>query len=91
MTQKLSANPSGLVQYSGRVTALVERHNGVVTVRAEHGEWDMRPHFVYGYDSMLSELSDPEAAPELFRIREKIKSWRFYDNFRTDVDSAARW
>ncbi len=71
-------------------TALVERHNGVVTVRAEHGEWDMRPHFVYPYDSMLSELSDPEAAPELFRVREKIRSWRFYDHFRTDVDSAAR-
>ncbi len=71
-------------------TALIERHNGVVTVRAEHGDWDMRPHFVYGYDSMLSELSDPEAAPEIFRIREKIRSWRFYDHFRTDVDSAAR-
>lgn len=71
-------------------TSLVERHNGVVTVRGEQGTWDIRPHLVHGYDSMLSELSDPEATPELFRIRERIRSWRFYDHFRTDADSDPR-
>jgi predicted ATPase len=40
------------------------------------------------YDSMLSEVADPEGAPEVLRVREQVRSWRFYDHFATD--SAAR-
>ena len=42
------------------------------------------------FDSMLSEFADPEAAPELFRVRDRIRSWRFYDHFRTDAGAPAR-
>ncbi|MGW0246728.1 AAA family ATPase [Nocardia goodfellowii] len=80
--------------WAGRVlrpsTTLVERHNSAVNVRAADGEWETKPHFVHNYDSMLSELADPEATPELFRVRERIRSWRFYDHFRTDAEAPAR-
>ncbi|RMI30132.1 AAA family ATPase [Nocardia stercoris] len=71
-------------------TSLVERNNGVVSVRGEHGDWKMLPHMLRSYDSMLTELSDPATTPELFRVRDMIRSWRFYDHFRTDTGAAAR-
>jgi predicted ATPase len=42
------------------------------------------------YDSMLSEVADPRQAPELMVLRERIRSWRFYDPVRTDVGAPAR-
>ena len=43
-----------------------------------------------GYDSMLSEFADPQRAPEVLGMRERIRSWRFYDYFRTDAAAPAR-
>lgn len=40
--------------------------------------------------SMLTEFADPERGPELILLRESIRSWRFYDHFRTDVDAPVR-
>jgi hypothetical protein len=34
---------------------------------------------------MLSETADPQRAPELLVLRERIRSWRFYDHLRTDA------
>jgi predicted ATPase len=42
------------------------------------------------FDSMLSELADPQAAPELLALRERVRSWRFYDHVRTDSAAPAR-
>ncbi|MCV7345073.1 AAA family ATPase [Mycolicibacterium rhodesiae] len=42
------------------------------------------------FDSMLSEVADPQAAPELLALRERVRSWRFYDHVRTDSDAPAR-
>jgi predicted ATPase len=42
------------------------------------------------FDSMLSEVADPRRTPELFSLREQIRSWRFYDHFRTDSAAPAR-
>jgi predicted ATPase len=39
---------------------------------------------------MLSELGVPEQAPEVLAIREQLRSWRFYDHFRTDSTAPAR-
>jgi predicted ATPase len=42
------------------------------------------------YESVLTEVLDPIRAPELLTVREQIRSWRFYDQFRTDIDSPVR-
>ena len=39
---------------------------------------------------MLSEFADPRQAPEVLRVREQIRSWRFYDHIRTDATAPAR-
>jgi predicted ATPase len=39
---------------------------------------------------MLTEVSDPKRAPEILAMREQIRTWRFYDHFRTDADSPIR-
>lgn len=70
-------------------TLLTDRSGRAVRVRAEDGEW--RPHsFVEPYDSMLSELADPQRAPDVLRVRETMRTWRFYDHVRTDADAPAR-
>ncbi|WP_194895844.1 AAA family ATPase [Catenulispora pinisilvae] len=71
-------------------TSLIERHNDAIRIRGADGKWAAKPTPIQQFDSMLSEFADPEAAPELFRIRERIRSWRFYDHFRTDADAPAR-
>ena len=42
------------------------------------------------FESMLAELSDAKRTPEVTRIRDTVRSWRFYDHFRADRDSPAR-
>jgi predicted ATPase len=42
------------------------------------------------FDSMFDQLADPNAAPEVFHMREIIRGWRFYDHFRTDSGAPAR-
>ncbi|MDB5977458.1 MAG: recF/RecN/SMC terminal domain protein [Nevskia sp.] len=69
---------------------LVDRHNSVVRVRGEDGEWDTVSEHLPSYDSMLAQLADPQRAPEVLMLREQIRSWRFYDHFRTDADAPAR-
>ena len=42
------------------------------------------------YASMLTEYADPQNAPEMILLRDTIRTWRFYDHFRTDSDAPAR-
>lgn len=42
------------------------------------------------WESMLTELADPQRAPELMRVRRLIRGWRFYDGFRADASAPAR-
>src|SRR5690349_2593654 len=69
---------------------LVERRNWVVRNRTADGEWDVLSHDLSTFDSMMSQFADPRNAPEMFSLREQIRSWRFYDHFRTDADAPAR-
>jgi predicted ATPase len=68
---------------------LCERDNGIVRVRGEHRKWS-EPSQIRPYDSMLSEFADPRRAPEVLRVREQVRSWRFYDHIRTDAAAPAR-
>ncbi|MBB1256953.1 AAA family ATPase, partial [Streptomyces sp. OF3] len=54
------------------------------------GGWTTAAGVLRPYDSMLAELADPHRAPELLRLRETIRSWRLYDQIRTDAAAPAR-
>jgi len=69
---------------------LIERHAAVVRSRNSEGDWDVLAYELSSFDSMLTQFADPRNAPEMLRLREQIRSWRFYDHFRTDVDAPAR-
>jgi predicted ATPase len=42
------------------------------------------------FDSMMTHAADPRGAPELLALRERMRSWRFYDHFRSDAEAPAR-
>jgi len=68
---------------------LCERDNGIVRIRDDQRAWS-EPYQIRPYDSMLSEFADPRQAPEVLRVREQVRSWRFYDHVRTDATAPAR-
>ena len=70
--------------------SMVDRRGHVVRARDDAGKWQVIEQNLPTFDSMLSRLSDPERAPEVLLLREQIRSWRFYDHFRTDVGAPAR-
>lgn len=69
---------------------LAERRGPAVRLRGVDGGWAEAASKLEPYDSMLGELADPQRAPELLALRERIRSWRFYDHFRTDAHAPAR-
>jgi predicted ATPase len=68
---------------------LVDRKGSLVRVRRGK-DWRVVSQPLGSFDSLFSQLADPEATPEVFRIRESVRAWRFYDHFRTDVAAPAR-
>jgi predicted ATPase len=69
---------------------LCDRLGGFVKIRDAGGGGWLQPVPIRPYDSMLSEIADPDRAPEILGLRDQIRSWRFYDHFRTDADAPAR-
>ena len=70
--------------------ALVDRHGQIVRVRYAPGGDNETVIRIPPYDSILTHVADPERAPEIFKIREFMRSWRFYDHFRVDSTSPIR-
>lgn len=70
-------------------SALVDRSGPLVKVRNGR-QWEIRSQNLNTFESMLAEIADPVAVPEIFSVRQFIRGWRFYDNFRTDRDSRIR-
>lgn len=70
-------------------TLLVERIGTTLRIR-DGRSWSTLPDMIGPFDSMLSEYTDPHRAPELLKLREQIRSWRFYDQIRTDAAAPAR-
>lgn len=71
-------------------TWLADRRNEMVRLRDGDGQWQHLAQGIQPFESMLSELTDPQRAPELLTVREQVRSWRFYDHVRTDADAPAR-
>jgi predicted ATPase len=84
------------VVWSGPVmrpaSLLVRRKRALVELRgtSNGASWEAFESTLRPYESVLTEVLDPLRAPELLAVREQIRSWRFYDQFRTDVDSPIR-
>ncbi len=71
-------------------TLLVDRAGPTIRLRDEGGDWITLAQPVASFDSMMTEYADPRGAPEMIAVRERIRSWRFYDHFRTDEHAPAR-
>jgi predicted ATPase len=71
-------------------TMLVDRQGPLVRIRADDGSWSPATERLSVFDSMMTHFADPRNAPEMLRLRESIRAWRFYDHFRTDADAPAR-
>ena len=69
---------------------LIDRHGPLVRSKGEDGEWQVLAYELSSFDSMMTQFADPKNAPEMLRLREQIRSWRFYDHFRTDSQAPAR-
>jgi predicted ATPase len=69
---------------------IVDRKGQNITCRDSEGQWQEVNLQLPGQLSMMTEYADPFHAPELVLLRNTIRSWRFYDHFRTDMDSPAR-
>jgi predicted ATPase len=84
------------VVWSGPVmrpaSVLVKRKRTLVELRGTSSgdSWENFAGALRPYESVLTEVLDPVRAPELLAVRDQIRNWRFYDQFRTDTDSPAR-
>jgi len=68
---------------------LVERRGSVVRRRAGRS-WEVVEEHLSGFDSLFSQLADPQRMPEVMALREYIRRWRFHDHFRSDAAAPAR-
>jgi predicted ATPase len=85
------------VVWSGPVmrpaSVLIKRKRASVELRDTSSRGDSWQRFestLRPYESVLTEVLDPVRAPEVMAVREQIRSWRFYDQFRTDSDAPVR-
>lgn len=70
-------------------TQLVDRKGAALRLR-EGKSWQAVGRPIPAFASMMTEYADPHAAPEMLTLREQMRSWRFYDHFRSDADAPAR-
>jgi predicted ATPase len=70
-------------------TQLVDRKGGALRLRDGKG-WQAVGRPIPAFASMMTEHADPRDAPEMLTLREQMRSWRFYDHFRSDADAPAR-
>ena len=74
-----------------KASALVDRRNNFVWLSTTSDEEPvMLTQHLADTDSMLASIADPQRAPEMLAVREGVRGWRFYDQFRTDSEAPAR-
>jgi predicted ATPase len=69
-------------------TLLIDRTRQLTRVRDD--AWTMLDQQLAPYESIVTDLADGDAAPELLALRRAMSGWRFYDHFRVDLDAPAR-
>jgi predicted ATPase len=73
-----------------RSNVFASRTNQVVQVLGVDGEKAIQIYDLPAYDSMMTHAADATSGRELLVLRERMRSWRFYDHFRTDREAPAR-
>ena len=68
---------------------LVERKGPMIRARAGRS-WEVLAQHTPMYDSLFDQVGSLHASPEVLRLRETIRGWRFYDHFRTDPEAQVR-
>ena len=71
-------------------TTLVERKNGMTSIRDLEGRRSDYPLELDPNESVLAQLREPHRFPELFALQQEMIGWRFYHAFRTDEQSLIR-
>jgi predicted ATPase len=74
----------------GRTYTLLERKNAVLTVLDDAGVKTSLGVDLLASETALAHLQDPDRYPVLHNIRDALRNWRFYHDFRTDYDSSLR-
>jgi predicted ATPase len=69
---------------------LVERRGPLARSRGDKGEWTNLSQSLASFDSMVTHCADPRSSPEMLTLREQMRGWRFYDQFRADLEAPAR-
>jgi len=69
---------------------LIDRTGALARARDEGSGWRVLSPHIPTFDSILARCADPERTPEMITLRERMRSWRFYDHFRTDAGAAVR-
>lgn len=70
-------------------SVLVDRNGALVRRRADR-TWEILTQHLPLFDSLFAQVAKEQRCPEVFDVRELIRSWRFYDHFRIDQDAPAR-
>lgn len=68
---------------------LVQRKAAMVKAR-DGRQWQVLHQHLSEFDSLFDQVGSLHGSPEVLHLRERIRSWRFYDHFRTDPDAPAR-
>ena len=68
---------------------LIDRLGPLVKTR-DQKSWRIVAKDISLFESIFTQVADPNNTPEALVMRELIRSWRFYDQFRTDSDAPAR-
>jgi predicted ATPase len=76
--------------YYRLASLLVERKGALLKVRSRK-QWEIINQNCNLYDSVFdSQVADPLVLPVVYQLRERIRGWRFYDQFRTDREAPVR-
>ncbi|OBK74045.1 AAA family ATPase [Mycobacterium sp. 1274761.0] len=74
-----------------RSSTMVRRTRDYVEVSAESGRgFEEVSRSLPPYRSVLTEYAHPGAHPELAAVRQRLRTWRFYDGFRVDTSAPSR-
>ena len=73
-----------------RRNVILSRSGPAVTGLSASGRREVLIKALPPYDSMLLYASSQHEFAELMTLRERMRGWRFYDNFRTDREAPAR-